>query len=108
MYSFIASGCIWPEPELEIRIFTVTGLALLKPASASSFLAASGSNFTSKLGLPNHWLPGVTKPLAGIISPFSSTFSPSRSTARLAALRTRMSFHGEPSTMLRCQVQLCG
>jgi hypothetical protein len=29
MYSFIGSGCIWPEPELEISTFAVTGLALL-------------------------------------------------------------------------------
>ena len=26
MYSFIGSGCIWPEPEAEIRILTLTGL----------------------------------------------------------------------------------
>src|SRR5471030_1414714 len=108
MYSFIGSGCIWPEPELEISTFTFTGLDGLKPASASSFFAAAGSCFTSNVGWPNHGLPGVTKPLAGSIRSCSNTFSPSRSTARLAALRTRMSFHGEPSAMLRCQVQLCG
>ena len=108
MYSFIGSGCIWPEPELEISTLTFTGLDGLKPASARSFLAAAGSYFTSNFGCPNHGLLGVTKPLAGSISPCSRTFSPSRSTARLAALRTRMSFHGEPSATLRCQVQLCG
>ena len=48
------------------------------------------------------------KPSAGIISPASSSFMPSRSIARFAALRTRMSFHGEPGARDRCQVQLCG
>src|SRR6202022_412071 len=36
------------------------------------------------------------------------SFRPSRSTQRLAALRTRMSFQGEPSARENCQGQTCG
>ena len=43
MNSFIGSGCIWPDPDVEIRNFTFTGLAVEKPASFSNAFAASGS-----------------------------------------------------------------
>ena len=54
MNSFIGSGCIWPEPEAEMPTFSFSGFFVLYPASSSSFLAASGSYFTSKVGWPNH------------------------------------------------------
>ena len=108
MYSFIASGCIWPEPEAEIRILTLPGLLLLKPASASSFFAASGSYFTSNDGLPNHWLPGIDEALGRYHQPAQQHLQSGavdREIGRLAhadVLPRRAVDHAE------CQVQLCG
>ena len=62
----------------------------------------------SNAGLPNHGLLGGTMPFASTIMPPSSFFMPSRSRARLAALRTRMSFQGEPSSREKCHGQMCG
>ena len=87
---------------------TLSGLSFEKPACAISALAAGTSYFTSKLGLPNQGLLGGTMPLADTIMPPISDFMPSRSMARLAALRTRMSFHGEPSRREKCQGQTWG
>ena len=49
-----------------------------------------------ELRLAEPGLAGSTWPLAGTVMPPSSSLRPSRSTARLAALRTRISFQGEP------------
>src|ERR1700722_7863741 len=44
MNSFIGSGDIWPDPEVEIIALKASGLSDVKPASASSFLPLAGSN----------------------------------------------------------------
>ena len=51
--SFIGSGIIWPEPEAEVWILTVSGFAFEKPASPISLRAASGSYLMSNFGLPH-------------------------------------------------------
>src|SRR4029077_18464238 len=53
-YSFIGSGSIWPEPEVEMAILILGFLFALYPASARSFLATAGSYLMSNLGEPNH------------------------------------------------------
>src|SRR4029078_7017443 len=108
-YSFIGSGSIWPDPDAEVWIFTVSFLLGPNPASCISFCAAALSYLISKLGLPRQGWPGSKVPVAGTIRPASRpSLRPSRSTQRLAALRTRMSFQGEPSTRENCQGQTCG
>src|SRR3954463_12030043 len=57
-YSFIGSGSIWPEPEVEIAILIFGFLVALYPASASSFWAAAGSYLMAKGGEPNQGWPG--------------------------------------------------
>src|SRR6185436_19354994 len=57
-YSFIGSGSIWPDPDVEMAILILGLLVALKPASASSFLAAAGSYLMSKLGEPYQGWPG--------------------------------------------------
>src|SRR5262249_242708 len=42
--SFIGSGSIWPDPEVEIMILPLTVLPVPWPASARSFFAMAGSN----------------------------------------------------------------
>ena len=52
--------------------------------------------------------PGGTVPLGTPIIPPSSFSRPGRSTQRLAAWRTRLSSHGEPSANDSCHGQTCG
>src|SRR5687767_10547967 len=108
MYSFIGRGSIWPEPEGETSTFSVSGLSLVYPASARSFLAVSGSYLIWNFGEPNHGLDLSTAPAAGAAKPPSSLTMPSRSIARLTALRTRRSRHGESSLKLMKYGQMCG
>ena len=56
--SFMASGSIWPEPEVEISWTALAGcLAPSKPACLSSSLALAGLYSYVSLGLPNHGWP---------------------------------------------------
>src|SRR5439155_9949186 len=97
------------EPDAEVWILTVNFLLGPKPASCISFCAAALSYLISKLGFPRQGCPASKVPVAGTISPASRpSLRPSRSTQRLAALRTRMSFQGEPSTRENCHGQTCG
>src|SRR6202043_2396560 len=107
--SFIGSGSIWPEPDAEVCTLTASFLLGPYPASCISFCAAGLSYLISKVGLPRPGFSGSKVPVAGTINPASRpSFRPSRSTQRLAALRTRISFQGEPSTRENCHGQTCG
>ena len=98
MASFIGSDSIWPVPPLATTNLVLSGWVLLKPASLISLRASSGAYFSTKVGLPNHGLLGSTWPSAGLARPFRSLTMASRSIARLAALRSLMSVHGEPGS----------
>src|SRR5262245_32480521 len=101
-------GIIWPEPDAEVCTFTFSSLLGPKPASCISFLAAARSYLMSNLGLPHQGWPGGTVPLGTSIKPPNSCFRSSRLTHRLAAWRTRLSSHGEPSTKENCHGHTCG
>src|SRR5260370_22464412 len=97
------------DEDAEVWVLTDNFLLGPYPASCISFCAAGLSYLISKVGFPRQGWPGSKVPVAGTIRPASKpSFRPSRSTQRLAALRTRISVHGEPSTRENCQGQTCG
>src|ERR1700712_5032632 len=96
MYSFIGSDSIWPVPPCAMMILALSGLALLYGVCAISARAAGRSYLMSNVGLPNQGLVASIWPLAGVAWPLRSLTISSRLIARLAALRMRMSVHGEP------------
>jgi hypothetical protein len=57
--SFIGSGCIWPEPEGEIRIFVVSGFCRAVAGLGQQALRLRGSCFSLKDGLPNQGGPAA-------------------------------------------------
>ena len=77
--SFIGSGSIWPEPEVETMTLKDSGLAAVKPASASSFFPFSGSNVYLLTGLPKAGSVGFNQPTEGSAVPCSSETSAPRS-----------------------------
>ncbi len=107
-YSFMAIGCIWPEPGAEVIVLTLSGRDAEKPASVMRRRAAARSYLLSKEGLPHEGWPGATVPFGIAISPPSSVFSSSRLTHRLAAWRTHLSSQGEPAAKENCHGHTCG